>query len=100
MPFWVTVTWALPELAPAGTWKSIWYRPTKPGVSPAKSTLDGRASTVTVTAWVTLASVAEGEGAPEATLGSVAPRPTRYITRYSPGLAGSALVTNEPLRCC
>src|SRR5277367_6693490 len=41
-----------------------------------------------------------GAGLPDGTGGLVAPRPAMYITRYSPGLAGLLLVTEEPFKCC
>src|SRR6202050_1884246 len=64
--------------------------------------LEDRLSTVTTGFTVTLArgNGAAGAATPEATGGLVAPRPARYITRYSPGLAGLALVTSDPFRCC
>src|SRR5271154_1282791 len=37
-PFWLMITVRLPVRALVGMSKSIWYRPAKPGVSPAKST--------------------------------------------------------------
>ena len=49
----------------------------------------------------TLAGGEVGETAPEATDGLVTPIPTRYIIKYSPGLAGFPLVTREKLaECC
>src|SRR5580704_12878017 len=51
---------------------------------------------------VALARVAgaPGAGLPDGTFGSVAARPARYITRYSPGAAGLALLTADPFKCC
>src|SRR5580693_6561412 len=75
-PFWFNTTGTSdPDVSPAGTATFTWYRPTRPGVSPAYCVATGAAvPNVTVTGLVVCAAAL---GAPVAGVGVVAPRPVQ-----------------------